>query len=1063
VPSENEPRLRAGERRRLTAMFCDLVGSSWLAGQLDPEDWDEIVSAYHQTCEVVVHRFNGHVAEKLGDGLIAYFGWPVAHDNPALGAVRASLGVIEAMQELNVQLERDRGVRLKVRIGIDTGLVVVAEERAIGNALNVASRLQAVAAPDTVVISEATLNRVRPYFAVEDLGPRTLTNIASPVHAYRVIAQSAVDRRFEAVEQTGLTPLVGRGADVETLLGVWELAAGGQSQIAFVQGEPGIGKSRLVKVLRQEIKHNIECRCSPYDSHSALFPVIKSMQRWLGFDGATVAVEKLDRLEKKLEELGFSVPEVLPLLASEFSLTLPDRYPSCELPAKQRRQQTLNVLVEWLVKEAEREPLMVVWEDLHWADPSTIELLGQIIERVTKDAAALLTLMTFRPNEFTPPWRESVPTTELLLGRLERSDVEDMIGKITTGRSLPREVVDQIVDKADGVPLFVEEFVQAVLDAGSDRDQEGASVIPATIAIPDSLTDSLMSRLDRLGDAKTIAQRGAILGRTFSEDLLKAVLQKEAHKESAVSWPRAEQCLTQLVEAGVPRRGQTVPTVYEFKHALIQGAAYQSLLKRTRQAYHLQTAVVLEQDFVHVAETQPELLAHHYTEAFQLDLAFDYWQKAGEHARNRSANKEAVHHVAQALKILHTMPEGDSRNRRELALRVASFTPVIAVEGYAAEATARTAERALALCRKLGDVEKLFPVLYTLWANRIVSGRYQDALQLTEEFFGEASLQHDSAPRLMSHRLRGISLAMVGRLPVAEGHFIESLRLYEPHRHGELKVEYGQDPRSTCDAFMALVRWLRGYSQEAANWSRISLEHAEQARHTNTLGWVLNFGAATFEAFRRDVARTTEHASTLIAFAEKEGLPVWLAYGRVLYGWTLAHTGRVEDGITAMRTGLVHFEDAWSPTAPTSLHQGFMKTFLLSLLSEAHSIARRPEDAIAVLDEAWSFAESTGEAFWKAELQRLRGEAILQAGGQASSTPSQEAEGCFHHAREIARSQDAKALELRAAMSLNRLWRSSRPEDARQVLAEVYNGFTEGFDSPDLVLARRLLENVVAT
>jgi predicted ATPase len=316
----------------------------------------------------------------------------------------------------------------------------------------------------------------------------------------------------------------------------------------------------------------------------------------------------------------------------------------------------------------------------------------------------------------------------------------------------------------------------------------------------------------------------------------------------------------------------------------------------------------------------------------------------------------------------------------------------------------------------------------------------------------------------MSHRLRGISLTMVGRLWVAEGHFRESMSLYDPQKHGELKnVGYGQDPRSSCEAFMSLVRWLRGYSQEAADWSRISLEHAEQARHTNTLGWVLNFGAATFEAFRRDVARTTQYASTLIAFAEKEGLPVWLPYARVLYGWTLALTGRVEDGIAEMRTGLVHFEDASSTTAPTSLHQGFMKTFLLSLLSEAHSIAGRPEDAIAVLDEAWSFAELTGEAFWKAELQRLRGEAILQAGGHASSTGYQEAEACFQRAREIASSHHAKALELRAVMSLNRIWRDSKPIEGQQLLAEVYGRFTEGFDSPDLVQARRLLENAAAT
>jgi class 3 adenylate cyclase/predicted ATPase len=1090
LPSDNEPHQRSGERRHLTVVFCDIVGSSRLQGRFDPEDWGEIISAYHHSCEAVVHHFGGYVAEKLGDGLIAHFGRP-APENGAERAVRAGLGMIEAMRVLNAGLECDHGVRLQVRIGIDRGLVVVGamengrEKPATGAAITVAARLQSVAQPDTLVISAATHNLVRPFFTVEDLGPKDLANLASPIHAYRVISWNGVERRFDAVEQTGLTPLVGREGDVEKLLDAWALSAAGESQIAYIEGEPGIGKSRLVNVLQQQIPNSIEFRCSPYDSHSALFPVIREMERWLGFDQLTDGEKNLDRLEEKLLDLGFSLPEMLPLISSQFSLMLPDRYSRPDLTPKQRRQQTLNVLVEWLVRLAERKPLMAVWEDLHWADPSTIELLGQIIERVTRTAAPLLILMTFRPDEFRPPWAGSVPITEILLTRLEPSDAERMIGEITTGRSLPREAIDQIIERTEGVPLFVEEFARAVLEAQLAQEDGAVANAPGSpaLAIPESLADSLMSRLDRLGDAKTVAQRGAILGRTFSQDLLRAVLDAEAgdREQRATSWLRTEQCLTQLVDAGVLRsiehpqveaepceqkvgQGSTAPTTYEFKHALIQGAAYQSLLKRTRQAYHLQTARVLEKDFPYVADTQPELVARHYTEARELDLAFDYWQKAGEYARNRSANKEAIHHVAQGLKILDGLPESESRDRRELALRVASFTPVIAVEGYAAAATARTAERALEICRRLGDVEKLFPVLYTLWANRIVSSRYQEALQLTKEFFREASNQQDSAPRLMSHRLRGISLAMVGQLPVAEGHLRQSMSLYEPEKHGELKtVGYGQDPYSSCESFMALVRWLRGYPDEAAQWSRLAIEHAQQARHTNTLGYVLNFGAATFEAFRKDVARTAQHASTLIAFAEQEGLPVWLAYARVLYGWTLAHTGQVAAGITGMEAGLVDFEDALSTTAPTSLHQGFMKTFLLSLLSEAHSIGGQTADALTILDAAWSFAEMTGEAIWKAELQRLKGEAILEAGRHSSSQASQEAEACFQLARDIARSQDAKALELRAAISLNQLWRSSRPGDGRQVLAEVYNEFTEGFESSDLLLARRLLDDPVTT
>jgi tetratricopeptide (TPR) repeat protein len=677
----------------------------------------------------------------------------------------------------------------------------------------------------------------------------------------------------------------------------------------------------------------------------------------------------------------------------------------------------------------------------------------------------LLTLITFRPDEFEPPW---VPTIDLSLSRLERPEVTHMIELMTADRSLPREVVDQIVDKTEGVPLFVEEFVQAVLDAGSAAGESGRVVNPSLspIAIPASLSDSLMSRLDRLGEARTIAQRGAILGRTFTEDLLRAVLHTESRdrNDSTDTWSRAERCLAQLVEADVLRRVQTAPTIYEFKHALIQNAAYQSLLNRTRQAYHLQTARVLETQFGHIAETQPELVARHYTEAVQLDRAFDYWREAAERARDRSANKEAIQHVASGLKVLNAMPESEGRERRELVLLIASITPVIAVEGYAAEATARTAERALLLCRKLSDVDRLPPVLYTLWANRIVGARYREALSLTEEFLREAAKQPDPAPRLISLRARGISLCMDGDLAGAETCLRESMALYQPHRHGELKNQgYGQDPYATCAAFMALVRWLRGYSDDAAGNSRQSVELAEQAKHTNTWGYVRYFGASLFEAFRGDVVRTTDHSTALLHFAEREALPVWLAYARVLHGWTLTHTGGIEDGLAEMKSGLVDFEDAASAPVSSTLRQGFMKSFLLSLLGDAYAAAKRLDESLAVLETAWSFAEARGEAFWKAELKRLRGEMILRIGTRSPDSRYQEAEESFLQARDIAAAQGAKALELRAAMSLNRLWRQTRPEDARRILTEAYGWFTQGFDSPDLVRARQLLDDLVPT
>jgi tetratricopeptide (TPR) repeat protein len=788
------------------------------------------------------------------------------------------------------------------------------------------------------------------------------------------------------------------------------------------------------------------------------------VERVLGFDQLEDAKEKLSRLEQKVRDFGFSVPEVVPLLASQFSLPLADPDLPRTVSPQKRRQQTLSVFAEWLVKEAQHEPMMAVWEDLHWADPTTLELLGLVIERAAETETPLFSLLTFRPDEFQPPW-PGLSATKVALARLERPAVEEMIMKITGGRSLPRKVVEEIVERTEGVPLFVEELVQTVLDSGSVREEADHFVIAGPslpVAIPATLEDSLMSRLDRLGAAKPIAQRGAILGRTFSQDLLRAVLDSDTQDESkrAEAWRRSKRCLTQLVEAGILRQKRNRQPTYEFKHSLIQKAAYESLLKEVRPKYHLQTAQVLETEFPHIAETQPELVAHHFSEASKHSRALDYWQKAGERARDRSANKEAIHHFGEALKVLEVLPENEERYRRELVLRIASITPLISVEGYVADATSRTAERALALCRALGDVERLFPVLYLLWVTRLVGAKYAEALRLSEDFTKEANNRNDSATRLMSHRLRGFSQFITGGLAAAQDHLEHSLKLYDPKLHSELKNQgYGQDPRCACEAFMALVRWLRGYPDDEVKWSRIALEHAEQARHSNTWGYVLCFGGATSAVFRKDVVNARRHGLALTTFSTQEALPVWSGYGRVLYGWALAQTPAIDDGIEQMKTGLIDFEDkASNEASPGSLHMGFMKSFLVSLLGEGYVRLGRADEGLEQFDAAWSFAEASGEAFWKAEILRLKGE-LLRA-DHKSDTKCQEAEVCFLKALEIASGQGAKSLELRAAISLSRLWREEKPSAALEILQETYDSFTEGFDSVDLLEARRLLDQL---
>lgn len=1055
-------------------MFCDLVDSTRHAEQFDPEDWREIVSNYHDTCEAVVRRFDGSVAERLGDGMVCYFGWPVAHENDAYRAVRTAFGVFDAMETLNAQLERRHTVRLQVRIGIDTGTVVIGEmsdgqkeDRATGNALNIAARLQNMAPPDGVVISGATFDLVRAYIKYEDLGVQQLRNMAKAVHVYRVVSDSGIVDRLDAADGRGVTPLIGRGDQLGTLLALWDRTAAGQSQMAFISGEPGIGKSRLVRDLRHHVSNSIEFRCSPYDSQSALFPVISRLQRLLGFDELLDSGERLDRLEQKLGGLGFDLSEVAPIMAGLLSLPLLDRYPPPALSVPQKRRLTLGVMVTWLIREAEQQPLMAIWEDLHWADPSTVELLGMVIDRAQPETP-LFSLLTFRTGEFQPHVGTCRSPTEFALSRLERLDVHEMVAKLTGGRPLPAEVVDQIVEKTDGVPLFVEELLQALIASGFVIEEGGRFVLArssAPPAIPATLEDSLMSRLDRLGPAKGVAQLGSILGRSFSKDLILAVLGTDAKDddERTEAWRHAERSLTQLVDVGVlqPRAGFTA---YEFKHALIRDAAYQSLLKRTRQTYHLRTALVLETQFAHVAETQPELVARHYTEASQADKALDYWHKAGERARGRSANVEAIHHFDEALRVLAALPEDDVRDRRELAVRVASITPLIAIKGYNTGDTADTLSRALEIGRKVGEVAQLFPVLYGHWVNRLVSGKYSEALRLSQDFLDEATMHQDPVPRLVGHRLVGFSRFSVGDLAVARENLQASLTLYDAERDGELKNQgYAQDPRCSCEAFMSLVRWLQGFPDEAAAWSRASIEHARGASHSNTWGYTLCFGGVTSEVLRRDVASAERHASELLRFAEDEKLPVWLAYGRVMHGWAVAQTRATEENISEMRAGLVHFEDAASRTAASdSMSMGFMKSFLLSLLGEALGKQGRREEGLIQLDAAWAFAEASQEGFWNAEIQRLKGELLIQAADGGSDANHQAAEVCFLRAQTIASQQGARALELRAAMSLGRLRRREDPDNARRVLEAVQATFTEGFDSADLTEARRLSDELSA-
>ena len=678
-------------------LFCDLVDSTTLASQLDPEDLRAVVQAYQEACAKVIARFEGHIAQYLGDGLLVYFGYPLAHEDDAQRAVRAGLGIVEAMRGLNARLEQERGVRLAVRLGVHTGLVVMGEvgsgtrleQLALGETPNLAARLQNIAAPNTLVISAATLPLLGGFFTCQSLGTPLLRGFAQPLDVYQVLYERMARSRLEAVGSTGLTPLVGREQEVGLLLQRWAQVKDGIGQVVLLSGEAGIGKSRLVQVLKEHVAAEPQawltpCQCSPYHQNSALYPIIDLLERVaLRFDREESPEQKISKLEGLLVQYGLPLAEAVPLFAALLSLPLTAAYVPLAMAPEQQKQKTLQALLAILLRIATRQPVLFVMEDLHWVDPTTLEFLTLLVDQ--GPIAGILALWTFRPD-FSPPWTGRSHLTQVTLPRLPRQQAMEMTGRVAHGKALPAEVVEQVVAKTDGVPLFVEELTKMVLESGLLQEREDryelTGLLPP-LAIPTTLHDSLTARLDRLATVKGLAQLGATLGREFSYELLQAV--------SPWDEETLQRGLHQLVEAEfLYQRGLPPQATYLFKHALIQDAAYQSLLRSTRQQHHQRIAQVLEERFPDLCETQPELLAQHYTEAGLTAQAIPYWQQGGQRAIERSAYVEAISHLRRGLELFNTLPDAAERAQQELTLQLALGAPLLAVKGHGAREVEQT-------------------------------------------------------------------------------------------------------------------------------------------------------------------------------------------------------------------------------------------------------------------------------------------------------------------------------------------------------------------------------------